>query len=70
MTPSVIEPATFQLLAQCLNQLRHQQRAPISHLGLYDSIILTICFDEIWKKTVENMKIAFIWEITPRSNPL
>jgi hypothetical protein len=28
MKPSEIEPATLRLLAEYLNQLRHQQRAP------------------------------------------
>jgi hypothetical protein len=31
MTPLRIEPATFRLVAQCLNQLRHQQRARLVH---------------------------------------
>jgi len=33
MTPSEIEPATFRLVAQCLNQLRHR----VPHTAVYGS---------------------------------
>ena len=44
-TPSEIEPATFQLVAQCLKQLRHCSLSPTPKYGVVTlDIIIIVCY--------------------------
>ena len=55
MAPSGIEHATFRLVAQWLNQLRHQQRAPIYYIRRIKSRKIIIYSKQaIEEKCIEN----------------
>jgi len=61
VTPSGSEPATFRLVAQRLNQLRHQQRAPLRHSTRYKLPLFLFCSQHESEKQSQFVLLIISW---------